>query len=235
MAELVAIVGPPGRGKSTAIYPHKELGIKGLNLDETVIVNVSGKPLSMRGWKKKFKLDPPVSKGGNYVVLHESDYIVKLLEIVDEQRPKIKNVVIEDAQYLMAFATMQRAREKGYDKWNIIGQIGFAPVEKAKDLKRDDLIVWFIYHEEKADDGEMKIKTAGRLIDSTITLEGLFTTILFAQMDLDPSTKKPRYFFITNADGTVKARSRYGTFTDLRIPNDLGLVRDAIDTYNEGE
>jgi hypothetical protein len=157
------------------------------------------------------------------------------MSYVEAQRPDIENLIIEDAQYLMGFAVMEKAKQTGWDKWNVIADIGFKPIAIAKDLKRENLFIWFIYHDEKGDDGESKIKTAGRLIDNTITLEGLFNTILFAGMELDNLTKKPNYFFVTNADGKTKARSKYSTFPTLRIPNDLGYVRQQIVKYNLGE
>ena len=36
---------------------------------------------------------------------------------IDKNRPEIKNVVIEDSQYLMGFEAMDRAKEKGFEKF----------------------------------------------------------------------------------------------------------------------
>jgi ABC-type lipoprotein export system ATPase subunit len=49
MSDLIGICGPSGSGKTTAIHGCEEIGIKGLNPEETVIINVAGKPLSFRG------------------------------------------------------------------------------------------------------------------------------------------------------------------------------------------
>ena len=43
-----------------------------------------------------------------------------------------------------------------------------------------------------------------------------------------------QYEFVTNNDGQLPAKSPVGMFKDLYIPNDLGLVSDIIDQYNEG-
>lgn len=112
MAELIALVGGPGKGKSTSVFPNAELGIKGLDLDKTLIINISNKPLSMRGWKKKF-IPKSIKEGGNYIVTHDAEVVATVLGYVEKDRPDIENIVIEDAQYLMGFATMERAREKG--------------------------------------------------------------------------------------------------------------------------
>ena len=44
----IAIVGPSGEGKSTSYGQVPELGIKGLNPKETVVINVAGKDLPFR-------------------------------------------------------------------------------------------------------------------------------------------------------------------------------------------
>lgn len=40
------------------------------------------------------------------------------------------------------------------------------------------------------------------------------------------------YQFITNNDGQLPAKSPLGMFDSLTIPNDLGLVSEKIDAYN---
>ena len=52
MSELIGIVGASGTGKSTSMGNIPELGIEGLNPEETFVINVMGKPLPFRGWNK---------------------------------------------------------------------------------------------------------------------------------------------------------------------------------------
>ena len=52
MSELVGICGPSGSGKSTSVGNIPELGIKGLNPEETFVINVMGKPLPFRGFDR---------------------------------------------------------------------------------------------------------------------------------------------------------------------------------------
>lgn len=231
MAECIAIVGASGKGKSTSILPNLELGIKGLDPKETVLINVAGKALPTRGWKPLFTQG--LTTGGNYLKSNDAPkVIVPALDYIDQSRPDIKNIILDDAQYLMAFAFMERAMHKGYDKFSEIAKIGFSTIEKAMQLKRDDLMVFFLYHEEKGDDGELKIKTSGKMLDNHITMEGLFTVVLFANAERHEKSKKTEYFFITNSDGNCKAKSPFGMFKEIHVPNDLGYVRDAINNYN---
>jgi hypothetical protein len=73
------------------------------------------------------------------------------------------------------------------------------------------------------------------MLDNKITLEGLFTVILYGKQGYDMEAKKPTKQFVTNFDGEYPAKSPIGMFNDLYIPNDLGLVAQTIDRYNRGE
>jgi hypothetical protein len=69
------------------------------------------------------------------------------------------------------------------------------------------------------------------MIDNVITLEGLFTYVFFTTVQKDENDK-PTYKFITNSDGTCTAKSPIGMFPELYIDNDLKLVIDRINEYN---
>ena len=96
MSDLIAIVGESGTGKSTSISGNKFLNIKGLNHKETFIINIVGKPLPFKGFKKKytsFKDDP---KTGNYYATNNSAKIVECMQFISENRRDIKNVIVDD-------------------------------------------------------------------------------------------------------------------------------------------
>lgn len=238
MANLIALVAPSGSGKSSSLFPEEGLKIKGLNPKETFIINVAGKPLPVRGWKQMYKsvstdLVENVKGGGNYWETSDVNAICNILMGIDKVRPDIKNVVIDDYQYLMSFIYMQKAREKGYDKFNEIAAAGFKPIDVARGM-RNDINFITIFHQEKGDDGVFKIKTTGKMIDNAITLEGLFTVVLFATVQRDPNSRNIEYLFMTNSDGTNTAKSPYGMFKQLFVPNDMGLVLDTVKSYYEG-
>lgn len=48
MANLIAIVGASGSGKSSSI--------RTLNPEETFIINVASKPLPFKGWRSKYTI-----------------------------------------------------------------------------------------------------------------------------------------------------------------------------------
>lgn len=110
MADLIGVVGNSGSGKSTSL--------RNLNPNTTFIINTAGKALPFKGWKKNYiplKQDPTTKKfSGNLYNTSNVVQILQILKMIDKQRPEIKVVVIEDAQYLMAFEAMERSSEKGW-------------------------------------------------------------------------------------------------------------------------
>ena len=90
----IAIVGASGTGKSTSYGQIPEIGIEGLNPKETVVINVSGKDLPFRGWKKSYNGEIPT--GGNYFQSAEAERIAKAIQFISEKRDDIKNIVIDD-------------------------------------------------------------------------------------------------------------------------------------------
>lgn len=233
MADLIAVVGASGSGKSTSL--------RNLDPESTFIINVAGKPLPFKGFKKNYtplKQNPETKRfEGNLYNTSDVNKIGQILKIIDKARPDIKVVVLEDAQYLMGFEMMDRANEKGYDKFSQIAANFYSVLKEAMNM-REDLKVIIITHSENMGDGlnpSYKIKTVGKMLDNFITIEGLFTYVLFT--DIVKSTDgedRIEYKFITQSDGTTTAKTPMGCFEEMHIDNDLQFVIDKIDEYNEG-
>lgn len=108
---------------------------------------------------------------------------------------------------------------------------------KAAMSMRDDLTVCVLTHSENTGDNinpYYKIKTQGKMLDSVITLEGLFTYVLFTRV-IQNEDNKTEYKFVTNSDGTCTAKTPMGLFDSLLIDNDLNLVIEKIKEYNGEE
>lgn len=226
MSRLIAIMGASGTGKSTSIGKIEELGLKGLNPKETVIINVSKKPLPFRN-ASEYKQG--IKEGGNLANVDSCLQVKQVIEFINTSKPDVKTVVVDDAGYLMGFDVMRRSKEKGYDKWTDLATEMFSVLDAAR-LSREDLNFIFIFHTEKGDDGLMKIKTAGKLLDNAVYIDGLFTFILVSKADYNVMDNKVEYKFITQNNGSTTAKSPYGCFT-LEIPNDLGYVIERINEY----
>ena len=225
----ISIVGKSGTGKSTSYGSVPEVGVKGLNPKETVIINISGKDLPFKGWKQVY--NGKISEGGNYVESSDANVVSNAIKYVSSERPDIKNVVVDDAQYIMAFEFMRRAKESGYGKFADIG-VNMNKVIEAASATRKDLKVYFMWHPESDGEGGFKIKTVGKMIDDYLTLEGLFTVILYTKVSKGADNKM-LYQFVTNNDGHFPGKSPLGMFKDIYIPNDLGSVSQIIDEYNK--
>ena len=231
MAELCAIVGNSGSGKSTSI--------RNLDPNSTFIINVAKKPFPFKGFKKNYKslIQNEDKKWiGNLYNTSDVDKISQVLKLIDKTMPNIKTIIIDDAQYIMAFEAMDRAGEKGFDKFTQIAQHFYLVLKGAIDL-RDDLKVFVLVHAENTGDAinpNYKIKTQGKMIDNMITVEGLFTYVLFTSL-LKDNDGNIQYKFMTQTDGTTTAKSPMGCFDSLYIDNDLQEIINKIDLYNEGE
>jgi len=133
----------------------------------------------------------------------------------------------------MSFEAMDRASEKGFDKFTQIAQ-KFYSVLKAGILMREDLNVIVSCHSENigsADSPSYKIKTIGKMIDNMVTVEGLFTYVLFTDIQIDQEGNA-EYLFITKSDGTTTSKTPMDCFEGTRIPNDLQYVIDQINEFN---
>lgn len=227
MSEIIAVVGQTGTGKSTSIET--------LDPKETVIIGMTNKPLPFRGWKKTYTTG--IKEGGNYLISADPGQIVKVLDYIDKSRPDIKQIIIDDFQYLMSSEFMDRSDEQGWQKFTDIAKHAWNVITKARDL-RDSLKVFFLCHDEIITENfqpKRKIKTIGKMLDEKITLEGLFTVVLFTDIQKVKGEEQLHYTFITQNDGTTTGKSPRGMFETLTIPNDLSEVIKKINAYYEGE
>lgn len=225
MGQSVLIIGESGSGKSTSIET--------LDPKETFIINVANKPLPFQGWKAKYpKWDKDTNPSGNSYSSAKADTIAACMRYVSEKRPEIKNLIIDDFQYMSGFEYMEKALEKGYDKFNKIASNISKVVTSGKDL-RDDLFIFYTNHAEISEDMEggrrIKAKTCGKLIDNALTLEGLFAVVLFCKTR---KTKEGiKYVFETQNNGENTCKSPKGMFPTMEIANDLQYVRDTMIKY----
>ena len=194
----VLILGESGSGKSTALrnFDPAEIGI----------FNVASKPLPFR---KKMM----VVNGAGYGT------ILKSLS-----NPKLKAYAIDDSQYLLAFEFFDRAQETGYGKFtelalNFRNLIQFVIMNTPPDV-----IVYFLHHTERRDDGVLKAKTIGKMLDEKLTVEGLFSIVLLCQ------ARQDKHVFVTQSSGISTAKSPMDMFP-AEIDNDLKYVDTAIREY----
>lgn len=196
----VMILGESGSGKSASM--------RNFEIEEVGVFNVANKPLPFR--KKLNKAD-----NASYQT------IMKGLA-----NPKLKTYVIDDSQYLLVNEMFDRAKETGYNKFSDIAYNFRNLIEFIIKKVPDDVIVYFLHHTERTDDGRIKAKTVGKMLDNQLTVEGLFSIVLLCKAD------GQRHYFVTQSDGYSTAKSPMEMF-DLEIDNDLKLVDTTIRNYYE--
>lgn len=219
-SKLIGIVGQTGTGKSTSI--------KHLDSKETYIINVAKKELPFKGAEKMYN-----TENKNYKEVDDINDVTRLLLTLSEKAPQIKNIIIEDSNYMMSFRMAEKATEVGFTKFTILMRDMVDLFKTARKL-RDDIKVFYFSHPETIEDGGeivgYKIKTSGKALDNQIALEGLFTICLYTYVE-ESKDGAANYYFLTNRFKKFPAKSPSGMFEDLKIPNDLNLVCKKVDEY----
>lgn len=194
----VLILGESGSGKSTSL--------RNFEPSEVRILNVASKPLPFR---KKL----PTINNATYKVIGN-----------ELMKQEVKTYIIDDSQYLLAFEMFERAKEVGYGKFTDIAVRFRNMIDFIVKKMPEDTIVYFLHHTETTDTGKIKAKTIGKMLDSQLTVEGLFSIVLLCE------TREGEHKFITQSDGYTTAKSPMDMF-ELAIDNDLKEVDRTIREY----
>lgn len=197
----VLLIGESGSGKSSSLRNFKP--------NEIGIYNVAGKPLPFRG---KFPMMATIS---------DPDDIMNSL-----RKNALNCYAIDDSQYLMSFKLINKINERGYDKYTEIAKDFKELIDTVVKGTSPDTIVYFLHHTEYRDDGHVKAKTSGKMIDNWLTLEGLFSIVIMAV------ATENKHLFITQNDGTSTCKSPMGMLENP-MDNDLRAVDSAIREYYE--
>ena len=170
------------------------------------IFNVAGKPLPFRAKLPKW------------------DYVGYREIKAGLHKKSRKSYVIDDSQYLIAFEFFDHAKETGYKKFTDMAFNFYDLIKFIMTNTPEDTIVYFMHHTEIGNDGKLKAKTSGKMLDDQLTVEGLFSIVLYCTVE------GTNHLFITNSDGTNPAKSPMDMF-DIKIDNDLKLVDTTIREY----
>lgn len=235
-------LAPSGFGKSTGIKGIKELEHIGLDPKTTFLISVLGKPLPWRGSQKDYVVTTPQNlTKGNRIITNDPDVIATVLTQLAVPECPFKTVVIDDFNYIMQDFYMANALKGGWDTPKKIGAFMgriFDAIDLYQDPSPKNIIVLGHGEEVVKPDNRVyvKLKTTGRMVDEYVTPEGKFDITLIGKSRFDPSTKKVVKEYLTNEDEyTCSAKSPYGMFDTITIPNDLGFIVKTADEYYKGE
>ena len=195
----VLLIGGSGSGKTTSF--------RNMPANETAIINVTNKPLPYR------------DKGQKVVSTRDYAQIMSAIK-----GTKKKAIIIDDSGYLMSFENFDKANVKGYDKFTTMAQNYYKLIESARDLDNEK-ICYIVMHEELDEDGKLKPKAIGKMLNQQLCIEGLFTIVLRYKYE------NGQYLIQTKTDGSSVVKSPIDLFEDNEIPNDLYEVDKLIREY----
>ena len=194
----VLLIGQSGSGKSTSLRNFKG--------DEVAVVNVLGKPLP-------FKSDIKAGKCDNYEI------ILKAIK----DTPK-KTIVIDDANYLITAEFMNKASIKGFDKYNELANNFWNLINGIKNIEGGKT-VYLIMHEDTDENGNVKPKTIGKLLDDKVNIQGMFTICIRSMYE------NGNYIFRLKTNGQDCVKTPFGMFENETMENDLKEFDKVVREY----
>ena len=201
MGIAVLVLGESGSGKSASMRNFKK--------EDVGILNVASKPL-------------PFRNTNGLVTVNKATYSMIKGAVTSPNR---LSYVIDDAQYLMAFESFDKANITGYAKFTEMAKNYEEMLRVIQEDTSPDTIVYVMQHIDTDESGKVKAKTLGKMLDQQLTIEGLFSIVLLAKAD------ERRHYFVTQSDGTNPCKSPMGMFDEVEIDNDLKMVDDTIREY----
>lgn len=223
-SKVTLVLGGSGSGKSRSA--------KNLPPKHTFIINVVGKDLPFKGSNSMYPKFNTETGQGNMLITKSTKRIMEVLDYINENRPEIKFIIIDDNQYISLFTYRRKIDEKDWTKYNVIAANMLDLAEKSKSL-RDDIQVYILQHIESGEDAtgnaQIQAKTMGKFIKEKVTYEGLFTMVLLTDKEEAEDGAVNHFFWTRRANSTVKTPE--DMFADQKIPNDLRIVAKAIHDY----
>ena len=145
---------------------------------------------------------------------------------------KAKSIVIDDAGYLITNQFMRGHSSTGkgnavFELYNNLGDYFWNLMQFITSKVSDDKIVYVIMHEDKDEQGDVKPKTIGKLLDDKVNVAGMFTIVLRC------IEEGGKHYFVTQAANGAVSKSPEGMFDSLTIDNDLLFVDQKIREYYE--
>jgi hypothetical protein len=197
----VLILGKTGSGKSTSLRSFQK--------GQIGIFNVASKPLPFRN-----KNELAIISNAGYETIERTLH-----------KNTLKCYAIDDSQYLMAFEMFSKAKVKGYDKYTELALNFYNLIQMVIKGTSEDTIVYFLHHTDLADDGSIKAKTVGKMLDEKLSVEGLFSIVIGC------SYTENGYKFITHTSGNDTIKTPMEMFEEKYIDNDLLTVDRTIRAY----
>lgn len=200
MSQLTFVLGRSGTGKSTSLRNFKKA-------DSIGYITATGKKLP-------FKNDIPQFHAKNYAELKAS---------ISQSKADI--VVIDDFNYFMSFEEFSQASVKGYEKFTQMA-VNVVDVIELITKKETDQRFYIMAHSEQNEDGQLRLKTTGKMVSDKFVPEGLTNQVV------ESAVVDREFVFKVKTDGSG-IKTPIGMFkeTEATIPNDLKELDKAIKAF----
>lgn len=197
MGNCILVLGESGSGKSYSLrnFAPGEIGI----------LNVMGKRLPFKGDMKR-------ADHASYGTIQQS-----------LKANNLKAYAIDDAGYLMQLENFRRAKESGYGKFTDIA-LHFEQLIEWATQTDEDTNVYLMMHYDTDQNGRMKPRTVGKMIDEKFCIEGACPIVL------QSAIVDGKHVFVTKGDGFNAAKCPPDMLPDM-MENDLKAVDTAIRDY----
>lgn len=202
MSQLTFVLGKSGTGKSTSLRNFKKA-------DGIGYITATGKPLP-------FKTDIGQFHAGNYG---------QLIAAIKQADTPV--VVIDDFNYFMSFEEFSQAAVKGYEKFTTMA-VNVVNVIETITQKQTDQRFYILAHSENNEDGQLRLKTTGKMVSDKFVPEGLTNQVV------ETAVIDREFVFKVKTDGTG-IKTPMGMFDDETIPNDLKELDKAIVAFYKPE
>lgn len=198
MSQLTFVLGKTGTGKSTSLRNFT-------NKDGIGYVTATGKPLP-------FKNDIPQFHAKSYA---------ELQAVISQATAPV--VVIDDFNYFMSFEEFNKAAIKGYEKFTemAVNVVNIIDLISKKDT---DQRFYILAHSENNEDGNLRLKTTGKMVSDKFVPEGLTNQVV------ETAVVDGEFVFKVKTDGTG-IKTPMGMFETPTIPNDLKVLDEKIKAF----
>ncbi len=213
--EKILVMAPSGSGKTCSLM--------NLDPDKCMLIQAIPKRLTFptgkrwKQWDGKQGSTISVGKLRSIAERNELTFVESLESFVTQCYEKHgKEVVIfDDLVYIMTQSFMANIDDKGYDKWNDLAAEITQVMQIADEIDGDGRM-YFLTHIETDNNNNIKMKTAGQLVDKLVTPEGLFNTVIGAEFRSDK-----HWFRVKNTHPTEPYKTPMGLFSEPLVPSDL--------------
>ena len=233
MANKLLVLGTSGTGKSYAA--------RTLDPKTTFIISPDKKALPLKGWRTNYittyKSDGKVDLAKtNFYRTNDPRVITQLLQAISDTKLETKTIIIDTITLMLVDQFMKTAKEKGYEKFTDMALDAYRILDMI-DTLRDDLTVIVIGHIEDSYDSDGVLRSSfrvpsGKILKEKLTVEELFTTVLYTEVVMEDGT--PKYSFLTQNNGKNTCKSPNGMFNAPKISNDYKFVIEKVQEYELG-